>query len=128
MNTTATLEQPAVVSRETWRAAREKLLHEEKELTRRRDALARQRRALPWVKLDRDYVFEGPTGKIALADLFGRHSQLIVYHFMFGPGWEEGCKSCSYLADHFAGPLPHLAAKDIAFAAISAAPFAELRP
>jgi predicted dithiol-disulfide oxidoreductase (DUF899 family) len=126
MNATATLTESPVVSRAEWLAARKELLRQEKELTRRRDELSRQRRALPWVKLDQDYVFTGPEGKVTLSDLFAGRSQLIVYHFMFGPGWEEGCKSCSLIADHFDPLLVHLRAKDIALAAVSLAPIAEL--
>ena len=99
-----------VVSRADWLAARKELLAEEKEFTRRRDALSAARRELPWVKVAKTYEFEGPGGRETLADLFAEKSQLIVYHFMLGPGWEEGCMSCSYLADHFDGMLPHLAA------------------
>jgi predicted dithiol-disulfide oxidoreductase (DUF899 family) len=128
MPTTATLDQPSVVSRATWLAAREELLRQEKAFTRQRDELSRQRRALPWVRLDQDYVFDGPRGRVALGELFAGRSQLIVYHFMFGPGWEEGCKSCSYIGDHFDGLVPHLNAKDIAFAVVSRAPLAELTP
>lgn len=126
--TTATLAQPDVVSRESWLAARQQLLRAEKELTHRRDELSRQRRALPWVKLEKDYVFEGPNGKVTLAGIFGDRSQLIVYHFMLGAGWEEGCKGCSFISDHFDGAIPHVNAKDIAFAVVSAAPLAELQP
>lgn len=115
-----------VVSRETWLTARKALLAKEKAFSRQRDELARERRELPWVRVDKDYVFEGPAGRLRLAQLFGRKSQLIVYHFMLGPGWEAGCKSCSYLADHFEGALPHLAARDVGFAAVSRAPFAEI--
>ena len=102
-----------VVSRADWLAARKELLAEEKELTRQRDALSAARRELPWVKVERAYEFEGPGGRETLADLFAEKSQLVVYHFMLGPGWEEGCMSCSYLADHFDGMLPHLAARDV---------------
>ncbi len=117
-----------VVSPAEWLAARKELLRVEKEFTRRRDELSRQRRALPWVKLDKDYVFTGPQGKVTLGQLFGDRSQLIVYHFMFGAGWEEGCKGCSFVSDHFNGALAHLRAKDIAFAAVAAAPLAEFTP
>ena len=94
---------PKVVSEAEWLVARKDLLTREKELTRLRDEVSRHRRELPWVKIDTEYVFDGPDGKETLADLFDGRSQLIVYHFMLGPGWEEGCKSCSYLADHFDG-------------------------
>jgi len=92
-----------VVSREQWLEARKAHLAKEKELTRLRDELSRQRRELPWVKVEKNYVFDGPNGKETLADLFDGRSQLIVYHFMFGPGWEEGCPSCSFLCDHIDG-------------------------
>ncbi len=91
-----------VVSEAEWLVARKDLLTREKEFTRQRDALSAARRQLPMVKIDKNYVFDGPDGKETLADLFDGRSQLIVYHFMLGPDWEEGCKSCSYLADHFA--------------------------
>src|SRR5712691_1069372 len=95
--------QHKVVSQEEWLTARRAHLAREKELTRLRDQLSAERRALPWVKVDKRYVFDGPHGNQTLADLFDGRSQLIVYHFMFGPGWEEGCPSCSLLADHFDG-------------------------
>ena len=115
-----------VVSREEWLAARMALLAEEKELTRRRDELSRKRRELPWVRVEKNYVFDGPTGPEGFADLFGGHSQLVVYHFMFGPNWEEGCRSCSLLADHFDGMLIHLAHRDVGFAVASRAPLSRI--
>ena len=115
-----------IVSREEWLAARKALLAKEKAFSRQRDELARERRELPRVRVDKDYVFDAPEGKLPLAKLFGTKSQLIVYHFMLGPGWEAGCKSCSYLADHFEGALPHLAARDVSFVAVSRAPLAEI--
>ena len=105
-----TAPQHDVVSPEKWITARKELLRKEKELTRLRDELSRQRRELPWEKVEKNYVFEGPDGQEALADLFGGRSQLMVYHFMFGPEWPEGCPSCSMVADHFGGSLVHLAA------------------
>jgi predicted dithiol-disulfide oxidoreductase (DUF899 family) len=117
---------PKVVTGTEWLVARKDLLTREKELTRLRDEVSRHRRELPWVKVGKEYVFDGPDGKKTLADLFGRRSQLIVYHFMFGPDWEEGCKSCSYLADHFDGANWHLPHRDVAFAAISRAPLSKL--
>jgi predicted dithiol-disulfide oxidoreductase (DUF899 family) len=90
-----------IVSEKEWLAARKDLLAKEKEFTQARDALSAGRRALPWVKVEKPYIFDTPQGKKSLAELFGGKSQLIVYHFMLGPGWEEGCPSCSYLADHF---------------------------
>ncbi len=118
----------AVVSPKEWLAARKKLLQQEKDFTRQRDALSAARRALPWVKVDKDYVFEGPQGQASLAELFAGNSQLIVYHFMLGPGWGEGCMSCSYLADHFDGMLAHLNARDVSFAVVSRAPLKEIEP
>ena len=115
-----------IVSRQAWLAARKALLAKEKAFSRERDALARERRALPWVKVEKSYAFDTPEGTRSLTQLFGARSQLIVYHFMLGPGWEAGCKSCSYLADHFEGALPHLAARDVSFAAVSRAPLAEI--
>jgi len=116
-----------IVPREEWLAARKSLLAKEKAFSRQRDELARERRGLPWVRVEKNYVFDGPDGKAPLASLFGAKSQLIVYHFMLGPGWAQGCPSCSYLADHFDGALPHLAARDVSFAAVSRAPLAEIQ-
>lgn len=116
-----------IVSRSEWLAARQALLVQEKEFTKKRDALAAERRKLPWVKIEKNYVFESPTGRETLKDLFAGRGQLIVYHFMFGPGWEEGCKSCSFGMDHIDGTLPHLAARDTSFVAISRAPIAEIQ-
>ncbi|MGC2696087.1 MAG: thioredoxin family protein [Candidatus Angelobacter sp.] len=115
------IEYRAVVTDQEWLAARKELLRKEKEFTRQRDELSRLRRELPWVKVTDNYVFDGPNGKETLADLFGGKSQLIVYHFMFGPGWEEGCPSCSMLADHMDGILAHLANRDARFVAVSRA-------
>jgi predicted dithiol-disulfide oxidoreductase (DUF899 family) len=117
-----------VVSKGQWLIARKDLLTREKELTRLRDEVSRHRRELPWVKVEKEYVFDGPNGKEALADLFDGHCQLIVYHFMLGPDWEEGCKSCSYLADHFDGANWHLPHRDVSFVAISRAPLSEVEP
>ena len=115
-----------VVSRDEWLAARKAHLAHEKKFTKARDELSRQRRELPWVRVEKPYVFEGPNGKETLADLFGARSQLIVYHFMLGPGWQQGCKSCSFLADHFDGAATHLAQRDVTLAVASRAPFAEI--
>src|SRR5215467_1970536 len=115
-----------VVSRDEWLATRSELLRKEKDFTRQRDEISRQRRELPWVKVDKTYVFEGPKGKESLAELFEGRSQLIVYHFMFGPGWTEGCKSCSFIADHFNSFIVHLNARDVSMVAVSRAPLAEL--
>jgi predicted dithiol-disulfide oxidoreductase (DUF899 family) len=122
----ATATQRKVVSEKEWIAARKELLNAEKEFTRQRDAISAKRRELPWVKVEKNYVFEGPNGKTSLADLFRDKSQLIVYHFMLGPGWEQGCPSCSYLGDHFGGSLVHLDARDVAFAAVSRAPISQI--
>jgi len=94
-----------IVSRDEWLKARKVLLAKEKEFSKARDALNTTRRELPWTPVDKNYVFDGPNGKEALADLFGGKSQLMVYHFMLGPGWAQGCPSCSFLADHFDGPM-----------------------
>jgi predicted dithiol-disulfide oxidoreductase (DUF899 family) len=115
-----------IVSREEWIAARKAHLADEKAFTRARDALSRKRRELPWEKVEKNYAFDGPGGKQTLANLFGGKSQLIVYHFMLGPGWEAGCPSCSYLADHFDGAAIHLAQRDVRFVVISRAPLAEI--
>src|SRR5215472_1103811 len=115
-----------VVDAAKWQSARVELLKKEKELTRLRDEISKRRRELPWEKIEKKYVFDGPKGKQTLTDLFEGKSQLIVYHFMLGPGWKEGCPSCSYLGDHFDGTLPHLAARDVRLVAISRAPFAEI--
>lgn len=115
-----------IVSEQEWLAARKELLAKEKELTRARDQLSAERHALPWVKVEKNYLFDTPNGSRSLADLFNGKSQLLVYHFMLGPGWKEGCPSCSFLADHFDGMLPHLAARDVTFTAISRAPRAEI--
>jgi len=120
------IEDHQVVSSGEWLAARKELLRKEKEFTRHRDQISQMQRELPWVRVEKNYVFDGPTGKEALADLFGSRSQLIVYHFMFGPGWEEGCPSCSFLADHFEGSLVHLANRDVSFAVVSRAPIAQI--
>jgi predicted dithiol-disulfide oxidoreductase (DUF899 family) len=120
------MEQHRIVSQQEWIAARRAHLAEEKAFTKARDALSKKRRELPWVKVYKDYVFDSPAGKEALADLFGGKSQLIAYHFMLGPGWEAGCPSCSYLADHFDGAAIHLAQRDVSFVVISRAPFSEI--
>ncbi len=119
--------EPRIVSHSEWLAARKQLLGKEKELTRLRDELSRQRRQLPWERVEKQYVFEGPNGKETLADLFDGRSQLIVYHFMFGPGWAEGCPSCSFLADHFNSIIVHLNARDVSLAAVSRAPLKEIQ-
>src|SRR5256884_9051402 len=115
-----------IVTREEWLEARKTHLAKEKEFTRLRDRLSAERRALPWVRVDKPYVFEGPSGKATLADLFGGRRQLIVYHFMFGPGWEEGCPSCSFLSDHIDGAVVHLAQRDVTLLAVSRAPLHQI--
>lgn len=116
-----------IVSPDEWLAARKALLSKEKEFSRQRDALSAARRELPWVKVEKAYVFEGPNGRDTLEDLFDGRSQLIVYHFMFGAGWEEGCPSCSFLADHFDGSVVHLAHRDTSFVVVSRAPLSEIK-
>ncbi|QKH37964.1 DUF899 domain-containing protein [Achromobacter pestifer] len=115
-----------VVSRAQWDIAREALLRREKELTRAQDALARERLALPWVKVDKPYRFHGAAGPVDLASLFQGKSQLIVYHFMFDPDWEEGCVGCSFLADHMDSAMMHLRQHDVAVVAVSRASFTKL--
>src|SRR5690348_6421217 len=124
---TATETRHKVVSREEWLKARLTHLAAEKELARRRDELSRQRRELPWERVEKNYVFEGPDGPETLSHLFGRRSQLIIYHFMLGPNWEEGCKSCSFLADHFEGTQIHLAHRDTSLAVVSRAPMPRIQ-
>jgi predicted dithiol-disulfide oxidoreductase (DUF899 family) len=113
-----------IVSHEEWLKARLDLLAAEKELTHRRDALTRRRMVMPWERVEKDYRFRGPDGELALADLFDGRSQLIVHQFMFAPDWEEGCKSCSFWADHYDGMTVHLAHRDVTLAAVSRAPYA----
>ena len=117
---------PKVVSPAEWLTARKEYLAKEKEFTRLRDELSRQRRELPWEEVEKEYVFDGPNGKETLADLFAHRHQLIVYHFMLGPGWKEGCPSCSYLADHYDGATIHLANRDVTLAVVSRATFPEI--
>ena len=124
--TSTALENHPAVSHDEWLKARTAFLAKEKEFTRLRDELSRQRRALPRERVEKNYVFEGPKGKETLADLFGTRSQLIVYHFMLGPGWKEGCPSCSFLADTFDGAAVHLAHRDVSFVAISRATLPEI--
>ena len=118
--------KPTVVSPKKWLTARRALLRQERSLDRQRDQLSARRRTLPWLKVDPSYVFTTPDGKRSLADLFAGRSQLIVYHFMLGPGWEEGCRGCSFVSDHFDGALAHLGARDVAFTAVSIAPLKEI--
>lgn len=124
---TATMElEQKVVSREQWLTARTALLAKEKALTRQRDALARERQELPWVRVEKHYTFDTPHGRKTLADLFNGRTQLAVYHFMLGPGWPEGCPSCSMVADGFDSVTVHLAQRDVSFAAVSRAPLPEI--
>jgi len=115
-----------LVSQDEWLAARKQHLSKEKEFTRLRDRLSAERRELPWVKVDKPYIFDGPKGKETLGDLFDGRSQLVVYHFMFGPGWEQGCPSCSFLSDHIDGAVVHLAQRDVTLLAVSRAPLAQI--
>jgi predicted dithiol-disulfide oxidoreductase (DUF899 family) len=116
-----------VVSQEQWVAARRALLAEEKAWTRERDRLSEKRRALPWVKVEKNYVFDGAEGKVTLAELFDGRSQLIVKHFMFGPDWEEGCPGCSLLSDQVDGARQHFEHDDVSFVAVSRGPIAKLQ-
>jgi predicted dithiol-disulfide oxidoreductase (DUF899 family) len=117
---------PSVVSEAEWVIARKELLTKENELLRLQEELYQERRDLPWVKVEKDYTFDTPSGKKKLADLFGDNSQLIVQHFMFAPGWKEGCPHCSFLADHIDGALPHLLNHDVSVVAISRAPLSAI--
>ena len=120
------MQQHTIVSREEWITARKAHMAREKELTQAREALSEARRDLPWVKVDKDYVFEGPNGKVTLAELFQGRPQLVVQHVMFAPEWEAACKSCSFWVDGFERMVPHLAARDTTMVAISRAPLAKL--
>ena len=124
--TKSVMEKSKVVEPAEWLAARLELLRKEKAFSRLRDELSAQRRELPWERVEKDYVFEGPRGKETLADLFGERSQLIVYHFMMGPGWAEGCPGCSFVSDHIDGSVVHLAARDVRLVAVSRAPLSEI--
>lgn len=134
MNTEATIFEETqrnlsghpVVTREQWLERRKELLLKEKELTRARDRINAERRELPWVRLDKSYVFDAPEGKRSLADLFEGRSQLVIYHFMFGPEWQEGCPSCSFVSDHIDGARLHLAARDVTLTMVSRAPLAKI--
>ena len=118
--------QNRIATREEWLAARKAHLAREKELTRLRDQVSAERRGLPWLRIDKRYVFDGPRGKETLADLFDGRSQLIIKHFMLGPGWREGCVGCSFHADHIDGALTHLVHHDVTLLAVSRAPLAEI--
>jgi predicted dithiol-disulfide oxidoreductase (DUF899 family) len=120
------MDRHQIVSREEWLAARRQLLNREKEITREIDRLSAERRDLPWVRMEKEYVFDTPTGKRSLSDLFDGRSQLFIYHFMFNPEWNEGCVGCSFFADHVDGPNLHLAHHDVTFVAISRAPLSKI--
>lgn len=120
------MKQHEIVSRDEWIARRKKFLAKEKEFTRLRDQLSEERRNLPWVKVDKTYVFDGPNGKETLSELFEGRSQIVVYHFMFDPNWDEPCKSCSFWADNFERNVVHLKQRDVTLVAISRAPLAKL--
>jgi predicted dithiol-disulfide oxidoreductase (DUF899 family) len=115
-----------IVSREAWLPLRKELLGKEKELTRLRDQLNAERRGLPWVRVEKNYVFDTPGGKVSLRQLFAGRSQLVIYHFMFGSDWQEGCPSCSFVSDHIDGALEHLAARDVTITMVSRAPLAKI--
>jgi predicted dithiol-disulfide oxidoreductase (DUF899 family) len=123
---TNTVNGAKIVSRPEWLLARRELLTREKQLTHLRDEIDRQRRELPWVKVEKRYLFDGPNGKETLGDLFDGRTQLVVSHFMFGPGWKEGCVGCSFRSDHVDGCLPHLEHHDVSLVTISRAPWAEI--
>lgn len=120
------LKDHPIVAREEWLSARTAFLAKEKEFTRLRDELSKQRRDLPWVKVDKEYVFDGPGGKETLANLFDKRSQLIIYHFMFSPEWDEGCPHCSHWADNFNGIIVHLNQRDVTMVAVSRASYNKL--
>jgi predicted dithiol-disulfide oxidoreductase (DUF899 family) len=130
--TTATFEnrnrilEHSIVSQEKWLQLRKELLIKEKELTRLRDRLNAERRELPWVRVEKNYLFDAPGGKVSLKEFFAGRSQLVIYHFMFGPDWNEGCPSCSFVSDHIDGALPHLAARDATMVMVSRAPLAKI--
>jgi predicted dithiol-disulfide oxidoreductase (DUF899 family) len=118
--------QHAIVSRDEWISARKAHLRNEKALTRMRDLVAAERRALPWVKVDKEYAFDTPEGKKTLAQLFGKNSQLVIHHFMFAPDWEAGCPSCSLEADHAEGAIVHLEHHDVTYVRVSRAPLEKI--
>lgn len=117
---------PKVVTREQWLQDRKRLLREEKELTRLKDSLAERRRALPWVEVEEDYIFDGVDGPVSLSELFDGRSQLLIYHFMFAPDWSQGCKSCSLVADHYDPAIVHLQQRDTSMVTVSRAPVEKL--
>src|SRR5215470_7510880 len=123
---TSMTEEPKVVSRDEWFAARKELLAKEKALTRQRDVLSAERRGLPWLKIEKEYVFDGPTGKVTLADLFDGRSQLFIKHFMLGPGQVTQCVGCSLEVDHVEGVLVHLQNHDVSYVVVARAPIREI--
>ncbi len=120
------MENHAVVASAKWLEARKRLLAKEKDFTRLRDQLSQERRDLPWERVEKEYVFAGPTGNETLSELFAGRHQLIIYHFMFDPSWEEGCEHCSFWADNFDGGVVHLNQRDVTFVAVSRAPLNKL--
>jgi len=128
LKTYAGVKEHKVVTQKEWLAARKRLLVKEKTFSRLRDQLARDRRELPWEKVEKEYIFASPHCKVTLAGLFGDKSQLIVYHFMFGPGWKDGCPHCSFWADHYDSVNLHLGARDTTLVVVSRAPLKEIRP
>jgi predicted dithiol-disulfide oxidoreductase (DUF899 family) len=128
LKTYAGVKEHKVVTQKEWLAARKRLLLKEKKFSKARDQMNRERRALPWVNVGKEYVFDSADGKVTLRDLFCGKSQLIVYHFMFGPGWKEGCPHCSFWADHYDSVNIHLGQRDTTFAVVSRAPLKEIQP
>ena len=128
LKTFAGVKEHKVVTQKEWLAARKRLLVKEKKFSKARDQLNKERRALPWVKIGKEYIFNSTEGKLTLAELFGGKSQLVTYHFMFGPGWGEGCEHCSFWADHYDGVNYHLGARDTTLVVVSRAPLKEILP
>ena len=128
LETFAGVKEHKVVNEKQWLAARKRLLAKEKKFSKARDQLNRDRRTLPWVKVEKEYVFDSPEGKVTLGDLFDGKSQLIVYHFMFGPGWKDGCPHCAFWADHYDSINHHLGQRDTTLVVVSRAPLKEIQP
>jgi predicted dithiol-disulfide oxidoreductase (DUF899 family) len=128
LKTFAGVKEHKVVTQKQWLAARKRLLIKEKKFSKARDQLNKERRALPWVKIDKAYIFDSPEGKVTLAELFDGKSQLVTYHFMFGPGWGDGCPHCSFWVDHYDGVNYHLGARDTTLVVVSRAPLKEILP
>jgi predicted dithiol-disulfide oxidoreductase (DUF899 family) len=128
LKTFAGVKEHKVVTQKEWLAARKRLLVKEKKFSKARDQLNKERRALPWVKIDQEYIFDSPEGQVTLAELFDDKSQLVIYHFMFAPGWGEGCEHCSFWADHYDGVNYHLGARDTTLVVVSRAPLKEILP